>query len=58
VRSISTTFSRPALRAASGRPPARLPHDGHRGAGLSCTTIDKRQQGHRLAPLDPMPGFH
>jgi hypothetical protein len=25
--------SRPALRAAFGRPPARQPHDGHRGAG-------------------------
>jgi hypothetical protein len=29
VRSFSTT-SRPALRAASGRPPARRRHDGHR----------------------------
>jgi hypothetical protein len=26
--------SRPALRAASGRPPARQRHDGHRGTGL------------------------
>jgi hypothetical protein len=26
---------RPALRAASGRPPARQRHDGHRGAGLT-----------------------
>jgi hypothetical protein len=30
VRSFSTN-SRPALRAASGRPPARQRHDGHRG---------------------------
>jgi hypothetical protein len=34
VRSFSTT-SRPALRAASGRPPARQRHDGHRGTGLT-----------------------
>jgi hypothetical protein len=34
VRSFSTN-SRPALRAASGRPPARQRHDGHRGAGLT-----------------------
>jgi hypothetical protein len=33
-RSFSTN-SRPALRAASGRPPARQRHDGHRGAGRS-----------------------
>jgi hypothetical protein len=31
-RSFSTN-SRPALRAASGRPPARQRHDGHRGTG-------------------------
>jgi hypothetical protein len=34
VRSFSTN-SRPALRAACGRPPARQRHDGHRGAGLT-----------------------
>jgi hypothetical protein len=34
VRSFSTN-SRPALRAASGRPPARQPHGGHRGTGLT-----------------------
>ena len=33
-RSFSTN-SRPALRAASGRPPARRRHDGHRGTGLT-----------------------
>jgi single stranded DNA-binding protein len=32
---LSSTTSRPALRAASGRPPARQPHGGHRGAGLT-----------------------
>jgi hypothetical protein len=30
-----STPSRPALRAASGRPPARQRHGGHRGAGLT-----------------------
>ena len=34
VRSFSTN-SRPALRAAFGRPPARRRHDGHRGTGLT-----------------------
>jgi anti-sigma regulatory factor (Ser/Thr protein kinase) len=34
VRTFSTN-SRPALRAASGRPPARQRHHGHRGAGLT-----------------------
>jgi hypothetical protein len=34
VRSFSTN-SRPALRAASGRPPARQRHAGYRGAGLT-----------------------
>jgi hypothetical protein len=29
----SRLWRRPALRAASGRPPARQPHDGHRGIG-------------------------
>jgi len=33
-RSFSTN-SRPALRAAYGRPPARQRHDGHRGTGLT-----------------------
>jgi hypothetical protein len=37
VRSFSTN-SRPALRAASGRPPARQRRDGHRGTGLTLTT--------------------
>jgi hypothetical protein len=39
VRSFSTN-SRPALRAASGRPPARQPCDGHPGAGLTLTRGD------------------
>jgi hypothetical protein len=30
----------PALRAASGRPPARQRHDGHRGTGLTLTPGD------------------
>ena len=34
VRLFSTP-SRPALRAASGRPPARRRHGGHRGTGLT-----------------------
>jgi hypothetical protein len=34
VRSFSTN-SRPALRAASGRPPARQRRDGHRATGLT-----------------------
>jgi hypothetical protein len=34
VRSFSTN-SRPALRAASGRPPARQRHGGHRGTDLT-----------------------
>ena len=34
VRSFSTS-SRPALRAAGGRPPARPQLNGHRGAGLA-----------------------
>jgi hypothetical protein len=34
VRSFSTN-SRPALRAASGRPPARRRHGGHRGTSLA-----------------------
>jgi hypothetical protein len=33
-RSFSTN-SRPALRAASGRPPARQRHDSHPGTGLT-----------------------
>src|SRR5215204_7574286 len=32
---LSPLASRPALRAAFGRPPARQPHGGHRGAGLT-----------------------
>jgi hypothetical protein len=36
VRSFSTN-SRPALRAACGRPPARQRHDAHRGTGLTLT---------------------
>jgi hypothetical protein len=47
VRSFSTS-SRPALRAASGRPPARQPHDGHRGAGL---TLHPSQYTARRAEL-------
>ena len=30
--------SRPALRAASGRPPARQRHDGHQGTGLTLAS--------------------
>ena len=40
--------SRPALRAASGRPPARQRHDGHRAAGLArsrgWTTASRPEQ--------------
>jgi hypothetical protein len=36
VRSFPTT-SRPALRAAGGRPPARRRHDGHRGTSRTST---------------------
>src|SRR5829696_5633876 len=32
---LSPLASRPALRAASGRPPARQPHGGHRGIDLT-----------------------
>jgi Glyoxalase-like domain len=42
-RSFSTN-SRPALRAASGRPPARQPHDGHRVAGLTLTRGDRTRR--------------
>jgi hypothetical protein len=34
--------SRPALRAACGRPPARQRHDGHWGAGLTGYTRESR----------------
>jgi hypothetical protein len=37
VRSFSTN-SRPALRAACGRPPARQRHDDHPGTGLTLPT--------------------
>src|SRR5918993_1232236 len=37
---LFSTPSRPALRAACGRPPARQPHDGHRVAGLTLTRGD------------------
>jgi hypothetical protein len=39
VRSFSTT-SRPALRAACGRPPARQPLDGYPGHGLTVHASD------------------
>src|SRR5215203_4232538 len=42
VRSFSTT-SRPALRAASGRPPARQRRDGHRGTGLTLRPGEPEQ---------------
>src|SRR5512132_1117263 len=37
---LFSTPSRPALRAASGRPQGRQPHDGHRGADLTLTRGD------------------
>jgi hypothetical protein len=43
VRSFSTP-SRPALRGASGRPPARQRHDGHRGEPASPSRQRKPQQ--------------
>jgi hypothetical protein len=36
--------------AASGRPPARQPHDGHRGTGLTLIPGDP---AHRRAPASP-----
>jgi hypothetical protein len=54
VRSFSTS-SRPALRAASGRPPARQSHGGHRGTGLTHAPGDRlparsiARHPHRLA---------
>jgi hypothetical protein len=54
VRSFSTN-SRPALRAASGRPPARQRHDGHRGTGV---TVQRSRHRHRtLIGTLSSPGF-
>jgi hypothetical protein len=39
---LFSTPSRPALRAASGRPPARQRHDGHRGAALTVQASRRR----------------
>src|SRR5215218_9191476 len=55
---ISSTSSRPALRAASGRPPARQPHDGHRRP--ASPTIQARSDHHRAgagrsSPADAWP---
>jgi hypothetical protein len=66
VRSFPTT-SRPALRAAGGRPPARRRHDGHRGTSRTSTprgtnhvagerpspTSDSRWTLRRLVALPP-----
>jgi hypothetical protein len=56
--------SRPALRAASGRPPARQRHDGHRGTGLAlqsswCLTLPTHERRHRrsLSPQVLMQGL-
>jgi hypothetical protein len=46
-RSFSTP-SRPALRAASGRPPARRRHDGHREPASPSTQVEPHTSG-RLA---------
>ena len=45
VRSSSTN-SRPALRAASGRPPARRRHDPYQGAGLISRQVILPADGH------------
>jgi hypothetical protein len=47
VRSFSTS-SRPALRAASGRPPARQPHGGRPGTDL--TVHDRWSRSCHQAP--------
>jgi hypothetical protein len=45
---LFSTPSRPALRAASGPPPARQRHDGHRGTGLTLTTrVSQSSHGRR-----------
>jgi hypothetical protein len=53
VRSFSTP-SRPALRAASGRPPARQPHDANRGcrlhAGQGGTNRSSGRESEGLTP--------
>ena len=41
--------SRPALRAADGRPPARQRHDGHRGAGLTLSAKGNQSNPTTLA---------
>jgi hypothetical protein len=56
VRGFSTN-SRPALRAAGGRPPARRRHDGHRRA--ASPTIQARSDHHGAGAVDrrrPTPG--
>src|SRR5829696_3115514 len=49
--------SRPALRAASGRPPARQRHDGHRGTGLTLhaprSTTTQLVRVHSRRPREP-----
>jgi hypothetical protein len=47
--------SRPALRAASGRPPARQRHDGHRGAGLTLPPGHRRDAPASTYGLRPVP---
>jgi hypothetical protein len=49
VRSFSTN-SRPALRAACGRPPARQRHGGHRGASLTFMPGDPTSASIRARP--------
>jgi hypothetical protein len=57
VRSFSTN-SRPALRAASGRPPARQRHDGRRGTGLTVQASRHRHRGLIDTSFSPGLGPH
>ena len=53
---LSLLTSRPALRAASGRPPARQRHDGHRGAGptLSVAGTKHSPPAHQREGVDQL----
>jgi hypothetical protein len=51
VRSFSTN-SRPALRAASGRPPARQRHDGYRGPASPSTRGEPHGRAQRRDSAD------
>jgi hypothetical protein len=53
-----STPSRPALRAASGRPPARRRHDGHGGAGVtqrSSLMVSERRHDSSPTPRSSRP---